>query len=124
MEALEKVADILGTKVRAVPYVDEPASRRGGKPTGAISKKWRYVLEGLLPPSDVHTAEDIKALAELRGLELEAGSLRDRLRRFVDSGFLTKHPDGKFSVTESAVSRFNFSISDSSSSLEEEEDES
>lgn len=81
---------------------------RGGRQPGSISLKWRRVLADLA--GDNNKPFDIDGLilvAKRRDLELEDRSARERIRRYVEQGFLVEAGPGRFQVTDTAIERFN-----------------
>jgi hypothetical protein len=112
LAALTRAAQIMGLEPIADqpsrPLGDEP--RRGGKPRGAISVKWREILRELHSLGGKHTPADIAALANLKGENLAPSSVRDRLRNLANSGFLERFDDGKYAVATKAVEQFGMDI--------------
>ncbi len=95
-------------------------TRRGGKPKGAIAPKYRDLLKvayqnGPLSPS--YYEEIAKAL----GIEAGPLAVRDRLRSFLETGYLSGTFQDGLTVTELAAERFEFAKDKkaSSDSLEE-----
>ena len=131
LAALKRTEEILNGVPRALVShfqiesgIPIPPVTRKGKQAGAISRKWRMVLSDMLPVTSRHTLDDIKAAAEMRGIEAQLNSVRDRMRKLSESHFAIEHDDGLFSVTETAVERFGLGQNETPSpSDEEEEDE-
>lgn len=110
ISALIKAAAIMGVSIDDDQPRDErvtDGARRGGKPPGAISLKWREILSDLLPVGVERTLSDIQHTARSRGLDVEAGSIKDRMRRFIGQGYMQKVGEASYSVTAEAVSRFD-----------------
>lgn len=80
---------------------------RGGRQPGSISMRWRRVLADLA--EDKNNPFDINGLilvARRRGVELEDRSARERIRRYLEQGFLVEAGPGRFQVTDAAIERF------------------
>lgn len=115
VEALSATARILGIDLaerESQPSdalkIFSDAQRSRGRQPGAISTEWRSVLETLWEASERSSYADIHALAELHGIKAALASVRDRVRNFVESGFLDGDADSGFSVTQAAADRFGF----------------
>jgi hypothetical protein len=116
---LVKAAALMGLVPEVVDGGEESAHpKRGGKQPGAISQKWREVLGTLAASPAANSYEDIRAAANLHDMDVEMGSVRERVRKFIDFGYLMKNPDGKFSVTVDAVRKFGLSKTDAAPTQE------
>lgn len=120
LAALIKAAAILGI---AVPDGDvtgydapdedpEPtgeAERHGrGRKPGAISMEWRGVLQEMYFRGGRFDYPTIHDLTRNHGIQVEMSSTRERVRRFIEQGYLSGHADIGFSVTLEAAERFGF----------------
>ena len=82
----------------------------GGKPKGAISVAWRTVLEKAYRMGRRFAYDDVQIIYTMEHEKaLELSSVRDRVRNFIEWGFVEGTPETGFTVTDLAVSRFNFS---------------
>lgn len=90
--------------------VSKATPSSGGKPKGAISVAWRVVLEKAYQLGRAVSYQDVQTLyAQEHGKERDLSSIRDRIRNFIESGFITGTPETGFTVTDVAVAKFSFS---------------
>jgi hypothetical protein len=111
-ERAQRAAEIAEAELRAMeaaaqlrPAAAGEASSQRGRQPGAISKEWREVLRVLYMLAEGRSYEGIAELAEKAGIEATLGSVRERVRRFVEAGFLARSPGG-FVATPLAAERF------------------
>lgn len=114
LEALFKVVTLLGIDIpaRDTPVIASltrtgTASAKGRTP-GAISHKWREVLKALYSHASPFDYDRVKEVADQHGLDLVLTSIRDRVRKFIEAGYIKVVDGGKFIVAENAAVRFNF----------------
>jgi hypothetical protein len=111
LETLIHAAKLIGVPVDAPEHqapAQAPARRGvGGKKPGTISTVWRKVLGELCDGDKTHTLADIKAASEMHGVEAAMPGIKERIRRFIEQGYLLKHEDGTYSVTDEAVRKFS-----------------
>ena len=114
--AAQKIkVDALLAAAAARPAIASPSSQKssgssGGKPKGAISVAWRKVLERALQLNQRFSYQDVQRVYRLEHEKtLELSSIRDRVRNFIELGYIDGTPEDGFLVTELAVSKFNFS---------------
>lgn len=100
------------------PAVSEPRPRTKqktsapskGKPKGAISVLWRNVFRVLAGrPSPFSYADVSVAYKDAVGKEVALASIRDRVRTFIDSEFMTGNPEDGFKFTATAIEKFALS---------------
>jgi hypothetical protein len=87
-----------------------PANANGGdirKPEGAISHRWRGVLRVMAEEGNEYPVDMIAQFAANAGIVTNAKSVRDRMREYVERGFVATSGDGYFAVTDTAIERFN-----------------
>jgi hypothetical protein len=105
--ALEEAAKLRPGNA-AVGTADERQVGNGyvRKPEGAISGRWRSVLRAMAVNGNEYPVEEIWRLAADAGIGANARSVRDRMRLYVQRGFVVASDDGYYSVTEAAKERF------------------
>lgn len=126
IDTLINAAALLGEAIDTVtPPMDrtEDVVRRGGKPPGAISGRWKAVLGDLLPAGTSHTIEDILAAAQIRDPSTESSAVKERVRKFLEFGHLQRSEDNRYTVSPEAIARFKLGAADASASQENETEE-
>lgn len=123
LAALIKAAGILGVaipedsgaEVDPTEYAsgasEEDRQGRGRKP-GAISMEWRSVLQDMYFTGGRFDYPSIHELARQNGIQVEMSSTRERVRRFLDQGYLMGDSNIGFSATVEAAERFGFAHRD------------
>lgn len=108
LDALVTAARIMGVMAPGgeASAASEAPQRRGGKPQGAISTKWKQILADMLPIGSAHAYADVQRLATARGMVMKMPSIRDRVRKFVEAGYLSRAEDGRVSLTTAAITKF------------------
>ena len=82
--------------------------RRGGRKPGAISSEWRQVLASLYLMGGKQSYVEIDKVAKSQGLNLDMSSVRERVRHFVEKGYLEGSAAEGFEVTWDAMEKFGF----------------
>jgi hypothetical protein len=88
--------------------VEGPAAPRRGRQPGAISKEWQQVLRKIAVYGFVKDYGSIYEIALHSGIDIDPSSARDRVRSFVQLGYLLHDQEHGFAVTPLAISRFGF----------------
>jgi hypothetical protein len=83
-----------------------PSEKRGGRQPGAISRKWRGILNDIYANEPV-TTEMVVLLASGHGLDLQEGSALSRMNRYIEFGYIEPFGKDQYRVTETAVRRFD-----------------
>jgi uncharacterized coiled-coil protein SlyX len=114
----QRQAELLAAELRAMESASHlrplaangtaDETRRGRQP-GAISAKWKEVLLKIFLLEGVTTYEAIVDLARGSGIAAELASVRERVRRFQELGFVDGSPATGFRVTAAAIERFDLS---------------
>lgn len=119
LRALQKAAALRPTTPQSLPedFLDSDdieaglqllapgGEKRGGRKPGAISKKWRSILNDIYANEPV-TTEMVVLLASGHGLDLQEGSAQSRMNRYIDLGYIEPFGEGFYRVTGTAVQRF------------------
>lgn len=78
-----------------------------GKPQGAISQVWRGVFHSIFKRLDrFGYAEISNFYAETTGKGVTMSAIRDRVRRFIEQGYMAGSADSGFSFTPLAIEKF------------------
>ena len=84
------------------------SGRSSGRQPGSISADWQAVLRAMNATAQPHFYLSIADIAARNRINASPGSVRDRVRNFVKSGFLVGTPETGFTVTQAAIDRFGF----------------
>jgi hypothetical protein len=101
------VADFV-KRATAEPGDDANGVRRGGRQPGAISAQWKEVLSTLYMMGGKYTYAQIHETATKLNMTLDIASTRERIRLFVERGFMAGNPTDGFEVTWDAMEKFGF----------------
>ena len=94
---------------RPVQEARPPVKSSGGKPKGAISSLWRKILKAAYQSGKAQSYQEMRAIYEKEhGSAPDLSSIRDRMRNFIEWGFVEGTPDTGFTVTEVAAKKFSF----------------
>jgi hypothetical protein len=97
----------IATAETSIGIGTKPKSAAKGKPQGAISKVWRDVFHSLFQGSDAFSYGIIsKIYTATTDSVVTMAAIRDRVRRFVEQGFLVGNPETGFTLTPLAISKF------------------
>jgi len=83
----------------------------GGRQPGAISQRWRTVLENVILCEDEWSAPEtfVTVIKRLEGRETTPSQVRRILDGYVENGFVEMNSAGKYRVTETARQKFGLS---------------
>jgi hypothetical protein len=116
VERQQRQAEIAAAELRALeaaaqmrPSGERSEVPRKGRQQGAISKEWREVLARIYLMEEPLTYQQITDLANGAGISVGVSGVRERMRRFVEQGFVTRSAIGTHTVTPEAVEKFRLS---------------
>ena len=114
----QRAAELAAAELRALELAaqmrplangqSEPSGRKGRQP-GALSKEWRGVLRAMHLQGGRFSYGAIGVLAGNQGIAATPSGVRERVRTFLDKGFLDGSPPDGFVVTLLAAERFELS---------------
>lgn len=115
---LEGMERMVAFVPKAVPVhqkrrVSETAPASRGRQPGAISKRWRAVFDSLVQSGN-HFDEDavIGVVRRLEGRDMRRSEVRRLFETHQGNDIIAVHDDGKYSVTDSAISKFGLGRND------------
>jgi len=100
----------LASEMRPKPGVRLTIGKKGRQP-GAISHKWRDTLRDAYGRTPLSYSELVE-IARRNGIDADISGVRDRVRFFIESGFMDGTAEDGFAVTTDAAERFGFKHDD------------
>lgn len=84
-------------------------SSAGGRQPGAISQRWRVILNELYNRPEGFSAQDaVDLVLKLEGRVMKPSEARRLLEGYEEHGYVAQNPAGRFFVTQVAARKFNF----------------
>jgi hypothetical protein len=104
MSARETRASIADKPLHVAAFVER---KRGGRKEGALSKKWRSLVSQWVQDGNVSLTEAMIYRMAKSAMGLAQSSVKQRIRRFVEQGFLETDDEGAYRVSALAINRFS-----------------